>query len=257
MVEVISLPTFPPGNVWDLYILFLIAPILLRVLLLVGPFVKVTRQLSPHGGWILKRIRELPIKGLGLIAFNEILAFSLPIIVVLIFRTFSDSLGWNAWSETPFAGILILLLFGLLWIFIDLIRILRIRRMLAAIQKRNIDNLRKVAEVGFSVKRWLQRFSKKDKAPVKTATKSIGKKVWKARKINPGSLLMAVATGAAIEVARHGAGKISDRIDEKMQDEFDKIASSNSNMLLILLLRDFAMGLAPLFILWLVPLIFP
>ena len=72
MVEVISLPTFPPGNVWDLYILFLIAPILLRVLLLVGPFVKVTRQLSPHGGWIIKRIRELPIKGLGLIAFNEI-----------------------------------------------------------------------------------------------------------------------------------------------------------------------------------------
>ena len=51
-----------------------------------------------------------------------------------------------------------------------------------------------------------------------------------------------------------GAGKISDRIDQKMQEEFDKIAQVNSKTLLNLLIRDFAMGILPIFALALLPL---
>ena len=98
VIEAISMPTIPPGNVWDLYILFLFIPVLLRILLLARPFLRVTKQLVPHGGWILKRIKELPVKGLGIIAFNEIMAFSIPIILVLILRFFSNGLGWESWS---------------------------------------------------------------------------------------------------------------------------------------------------------------
>jgi len=46
-------------------------------------------------------------------------------------------------------------------------------------------------------------------------------------------------------------------IDGKMQDEFDKLAESNTDKLVVLLLRDFVMGLAPLVALWLIPMLLP
>ena len=264
VIEAISLPTFPPENVWDLYILFLLLPFMLRAVLLTRPFIRVVKQLSPHGGWFIKRIRELPIKGLGIIAFNEIMAFCLPMIIVLILRMFSNSLAWDNWDETPLIGLGILILLALLWILFDLIRIARIRRMLTAIERQNISKLRKVADAGFGIRSWLNKFSKKEETDAdkaKRASKSVGKKIglalWSARKVTPGGLVSMVATGAAVEVARVGAGKVTEIIDEKMQDQFDKIAKTNTKTLLLLFLRDFAMGVAPLLALWLVPLMLP
>ena len=264
VIEAISMPTIPPGNVWDLYILFLFIPVLLRILLLARPFLRVTKQLVPHGGWILKRIKELPVKGLGIIAFNEIMAFSIPIILVLILRFFSNGLGWESWSETPIFGLGVLIVLGLIWVTLDLIRIARIRRMLIAIEKQNISKLRKVADVGLGFRSWLKKFSKKEEKEtekVKRASKSVGKKIALAllsfRKVTPAGLVGAVATGAAIEVARVGAGKVTEIIDDRMQQEFDKIAKTNTNTLLLLFLRDFAMGIAPLLALWLIPLLLP
>jgi len=264
VIDAISMPTIPPGNVWDLYILFLFIPFLLRFLLLARPFYRVTKQLVPHGGWILKRIRELPIKGLGIIAFNEMMAFCLPIVLVLILRIFSNGLGWGTWDSTPLIGLGILIVLSLLWLTFDLIRVARIRKMLTAIEKRNIAKLRKVADAGFGIRSWLKKFSKKeedDSEKVKRASKSVGKKVGMTlltfRKFTPGGLVAAVATGAAIEVARVGAGKVTEMIDEKMQSEFDKIAEANTNTLMLLFLRDFIMGIAPLFALWLVPCLLP
>lgn len=96
---------------------------------------------------------------------------------------------------------------------------------------------------------------------MKRASKSVGKKIALAllsfRKVTPAGLVGAVATGAAIEVARVGAGKVTELIDDRMQQEFDKIAKTNTNTLLLLFLRDFAMGIAPLLALWLIPLLLP
>ena len=264
VIEAISMPTIPPGNVWDLYVLFLFIPVLLRILLLARPFLRVTKQLVPHGGWILKRIKELPVKGLGIIAFNEIMAFSIPVILVLVLRFFSNGLGWENWSETPLFGLVVLIVLGLIWITLDLIRIARIRRMLIAIEKQNVSKLRKVADVGLGFRSWLKKFSKKEEKEtekVKRASKSVGKKIALAllsfRKVTPAGLVGAVATGAAIEVARVGAGKVTELIDDRMQQEFDKIAKTNTNTLLLLFIRDFAMGIAPLLALWLIPLLLP
>ena len=157
-----------------------------------------------------------------------------------------------------------MIVLGLFWILFDLIRIARIRRMLKAIEKQNIAKLRKVADAGFGIRSWLNKFSKKEETDAdkaKRASKSVGKKIglalWSARKVTPGGLVAAVATGAAIEAARVGAGKVTDMIDEKMQDEFDKIAKSNTNTLIQLFARDFLMGIAPLLALWLIPMLLP
>jgi hypothetical protein len=44
-------------------------------------------------------------------------------------------------------------------------------------------------------------------------------------------------------------------IDEKMQEEFDKIARVNTKTMLGLLVRDFAMGLLPLLALGMLPIL--
>ena len=263
MAEALSLPVFPPENVWDLYILFLFIPFFLRFFLLTRPFYRVTKQLVPHGKWFFKQIRELPIKGLGIIAFNEVMAFSIPIFLVLILRTFSGGLGWESWDETPLIGLIFLVFFSVLWLLFDLFRIFRVRRMLLAIEKQNIEKLRKYADAGLGIRNWLKKFSKKDETDsdkAKRAGTSVGKKVGKLmllRRFTPAGLATAVATGAAVEVARIGAGKFTDMIDEKMQKEFDKIAESSTDKLVVLLLRDFVMGLAPLVALWLIPTLLP
>ena len=83
----------------------------------------------------------------------------------------------------------------------------------------------------------------------------MGARAFALRKLTPQGLLSSLAIGAAVEAARTGAGKISDRIDQKMQEEFDKIAKVNTKTLLGLLLRDFAMGILPLFALAILPIL--
>ena len=72
-------------------------------------------------------------------------------------------------------------------------------------------------------------------------------------KVHPRWLLGSLAIGAAVEAARTGAGKISDRIDEKMQEEFDKIAKVNTKTLLSLLIRDLAMAASSIVGAWNTP----
>ena len=104
MVQPFGLVEIPPSNVWELYIWFLFIPGILRAILLVRPFLSVTKQLAPHGGWIVKRLKELPVRGYTLLAVNEFLAFTLPILVVLIFRLMTDPLGWPTWGESNWIG---------------------------------------------------------------------------------------------------------------------------------------------------------
>ena len=78
-----------------------------------------------------------------------------------------------------------------------------------------------------------------------------------ARKLTPAGLVSSIALGAAVEVARVGAGKITDRVDKKLQEEFNKVSKVNTKTLMVLLLRDLAMGLIPILILAYVPVILP
>lgn len=266
MVQPISIPAFPPEEVWGTYIWLLLIPFTLRVLLLTGPFTRVTKQLSPHSGWILKRFRELPIKGFGMLAFNEILAFFIPMLVVFIFRMTRDPLGWDDWASSNSTGLAVLMIITMGWIVFDLFRIARVRRMLSAVEKQNIERLKLMADAGMGVRGLLRKFAGKDDPEPETDTKKkIAKSAlttWgllalKARKFTPAGLVSAVATSAAIELARKGASKISDKIDEHLQHEFEKIAEANTKTLILFFLRDLAMGLFPLFAIWIVSDAFP
>ena len=268
MVQPLGFVEIPPGNVWELYILFLFIPGILRSVMLARPFLSVTKQLVPHGGWVLKRLRELPIKGYTLLAFNEILAFILPILILVSFRFFTDPLGWSSWNDSNTIGLIVLILFGMVWLIFDFYRILKVRRMLRTIEKQNIERLRKIADTGFKVRGWLRRFSKRDEVNAEdeeSVTKSVAKTsltTWgllalKARKLTPAGLVGAVASGAAIELTRRGAGIVSDKIDKKMQEEFEKISVANSNTVIQMFFRDFISGVTPLLALWLVPMLLP
>ena len=142
---------------------------------------------------------------------------------------------------------------------------------LKAIEKQDIARLRKVADVGIKARTWLQKFSmispkksvidesKDESTGERVAKRSLqiwGARVLMARKLTPQGLLGGIALGAAIEVAKAGAGKLSDTVDQKMQTEFDKLAEVNTRTLLFLLTRDLAMGLLPIFILAGLPILF-
>ena len=74
-------------------------------------------------------------------ATNVVGAFSvknLPILVVLLFRFWTDPLGWSSWDETNWFGMFLLICLAILWLLVDLYRILRVRRMLRTIEKQNI-----------------------------------------------------------------------------------------------------------------------
>jgi len=269
VVEPLGLVTIPPSNVWEFYILFLFLPGLMRAAFLARPFLQVTKQLAPHGGWVLKRLKELPVRGYTLLAVNEILAFTLPILVLVLFRFFTDPLGWPTWDESNWFGLILLFLFAVGWILFDFYRVMRVRRMLKTIQKQNIERLRKIADTGFKVRGWLRKFARRDqsseikeeetvaKSVAKTSLSTWGLMALKARKLTPAGLVRAVATGAAVELTRRGAGVVSDKIDDKMQAEFEKISVANSKTVLQMFFRDFLIGGLPLVMLWLIPLILP
>jgi len=264
MAEPLAFPEFPPDGPWSAYVLLIIwVPLILRILFLIIPFRRAINKLAPHTGWAIKQLRELPVRGFGILAINEILAFVIPPVLVLMIRFLFDPIGWQSWDEASTLGIVLLSIFVIVWIVFDMLRIFRVRRMLKAIDRYDVDKLRKIADAGLGVRGWLRKFAGKDKQeqpePTTNRLAKRSAKIWAGRallagRLTPQGLLGSLAIGAALEAAKTGAGKISDRIDQKMQEEFDKIAQVNSKTLLSLLIRDFAMGVLPLVALAMLPL---
>jgi len=260
----LTIPEFPPGGPWDTYVTFIIwLPLAFRLFFLAIPFRKVVMKLVPHTGWALKKIKQLPIKGLGLLALNETLAFLIPPLMVLSIRMFTDPFGWESWSEMNNTSIAVLFVLTLIWIFFDLLRIGKVRRMLIAIEKHDIDRIKKLADAGIKTRSWLRSFARKGKnieetksKLVKNSAKTVGYRLLRFRKLTPAGLLGSVALGASIEMARAGAGRISDAVDKKLQQEFENIAKVNTKHLIWLFIRDLFMGIAPLIVLALLPVIF-
>ena len=78
-----------------------------------------------------------------------------------------DPIGWQEWNEVSNLGGTVLLLLLFFWIFFDIFRIGKIRRMLKAVEKHDVNKLRKVADTGLSVRSWLKKFSKKKSQKLK------------------------------------------------------------------------------------------
>ena len=67
-----------------------------------------------------------------------------------------------------------------------------------------------------------------------------------ARKLTPAGLVSSVALGASVQVGKIGAGKFSDVVDKKLQKEFEERTNTQSKTLVLLFIRDMAMGVFPL-----------
>ncbi len=266
VVQPLQLPEFPPEGPWAAYVLIVIwLPLLLRILFLFFPFRKAVYRLLPHSKWALTQLRDLPIKGIGLLAFNETIAFVIPPLVVFGIRYFTDPIGWQSWSDVSNTGLAILALGFLFWIALDFLRIARVRRMMKAIEKRDIDKMKKLADAGLKTRKWLRKFARKDKKDISTAekgeeiakssAKKWGTRILLTRKLSPLSLVASVAASASIELARAGAGKLTDAVDGRLQKEFDNIAKTNTKTLLLLLTRDLLMGVLPILFLAYLPVL--
>jgi len=261
VAQPLQFPEFPPEGPWATYVLVVIwLPMILRILFLLVPFRRALIRLAPHTRWAVKQLRDLPVRGIGLLAVNEIIAFSIPPIIVLVLRTFSDPIGWELWSDVSQTGTVVLFLAFLVWISLDFLRIARVRRMMKAIEKHDLKKMRKIADAGLKTRKWLRKFSRKEDAEspsavettASVANKSVkrwGRRILLTRKITPAGLLSSVAFSASVELARTGAGKLSDAVDSRLQKEFDNIAKTNTKTLLVLLLRDILMGIVPILIL--------
>ncbi len=267
MVQPLQLPEIPPAGPWSAYVLVVIwLPLLLRVLFLLFPFRRAIARLAPHAGWAFKALRELPIRGIGLLVTNEIIAFTIPPLVVFTLRAFFDPIGWQSWSEVPTLGFFVLLVFVSMWLVLDFLRIARVRRMLKAIEKHDIERMQKLADAGLKTRKWLRRFSGRDKkgkteahdagsSIAKSSARRWGRRVLLTRKITPAGLLGSVALSASVELAKSGAGKLSDAVDSRLQKEFDTIAQTNTKTLMVLLLRDLLMGVVPVLALAALPVV--
>ena len=185
--------------------------------------------------------------------------------VVLAIRLFSDPIGWQTWSETSSTGFAALALLVVIWLILDFLRIARVRRMLTAIEKHDIEKMQKLADVGMKTRKWLRRFSGQDKkkgaaesadagsAIASSSAKRWGRRILLTRRITPAGLLGSVALSASVQLAKTGAGKISDAVDSRLQQEFDNIAQTNTKTLLMLLIRELLMGILPILALALLP----
>ena len=264
----LQLPAFPPAGPWEAYVVFVLwLPFIFRLLILAKPMREVINKLSPHAGWAVKQLRTLPVKGMGLLVFNEIFAFLMPPLLVLLLRMFIDPIGWQTWSEVTNTGGALLMLALFFWVVADIYRVARVRRMLTAVLRQDVKKLRKVADAGLKARAWLRKVSgrAKDKPVTKEEVNDAGTnvakntlKVWAGRalltrRLTPAGLLSSVALGAAVEVGKIGAGKFSDVVDKKLQREFEERTNTQSKTLILLFIRDMAMGVFPLAVLAFVP----
>lgn len=269
MVEPLQLPEIPPNGPWSAYVLVIIwLPLVFRIMFLLFPFRRALARLVPHTKWALKALRELPIRGIGLLVTNEIIAFTIPPLIVLTLRMFLDPIGWRTWSEVPATGLALLALMVIVWLMLDFLRIARVRRMLKAIEKHDIEKMKKLADAGIKTRKWLRRFSGHDKkkkadsagdpgtAIATSSAKRWGRRVLLTRRITPAGLLGSVAFSASVQLAKSGAGKLSDAVDNRLQKEFDNLAQTNTRTLLVLLVRDLLMGVLPLVVLAALPMVF-
>ena len=126
--------------------------------------------------------------------------------------------------------------------------------------------MQKLADAGMKTRKWLRRFSGRDKskqsdehdagsAIAKSSARRWGRRVLLTRKISPAGLLGSVALSASVELAKSGAGKLSDAVDSRLQKEFDNIAQTNTKTLMILLVRDLLMGVVPVLALAALPVV--
>jgi hypothetical protein len=243
----LSFPDFPPTGPWQAYLWYIVfLPFLSRVFLVTRPLYRVVSMLTPHGGWAIRQIRDLPIKGIPLLIINEVISFVLPPLLAFTVRLVVDPFGWQNWSEVNAFGLLLLFIAFVGWICLDLQRVLRVRRILQGFLSHDIDKLRKRAGLALGIRSWMKRFGGdpgEGQSPVGAALKGAGLGRLFKRPIL-GALL-----GVGVKAARQGAAALVGRMDKAIAERFEQAVSEYNQNLRLILLRDICMSASPLLVL--------
>ncbi len=254
-MEVLYYPSMPPASPYDAYLLLLIIPFMFRMVMVVPPLIDLIQKFGGDAKWYWGRIKQLRIRGLGLLLLNEALALILPFILAFYARTIFDPLGWPDWDAVPSVGVWILIIAAGLWLWADLLRVARTRRLLRSVSERNRYIAKATVQAAASARGvvdWLRMFSPLDRhSDVKAADdlmegkpepedESPAQKVM--RQVKDQAL---IAAEAIAEVVRDKAEKMNENIDAKIDDG----VRSHAKTSLGLLLRDIAMSLAPIAVL--------
>ncbi|MEE2812759.1 MAG: hypothetical protein VX627_07055 [Candidatus Thermoplasmatota archaeon] len=254
-MEFLHFPSIPPSSPYEAYLLVLIIPFMFRMVMVLPPLIDLIEKFGGDAKWYWGRIRQIRVKGLGLLLLNESLALILPFILAFYARTVFNPLGWPDWETTPDAGVWVLLFAGFLWLWADLLRVARTRRLLRSVSEKNPIIAKTVVQAAATARTFLDRlrvFSPLDMHSDVVAADDVmeGKPepepenvVQKIARHVKDTALIAAETVA--EITRGKAEEVSENLDSKI----DVGVRSHAKTSLKLLLRDIVMSLAPIAIL--------
>nr|AIF02254.1 hypothetical protein [uncultured marine group II/III euryarchaeote KM3_155_G07] len=230
--------TFPPADPWMGYLLVIYFLIIIRLLLLIGPYDALLRRFGGKARSWLKRIRAVRkatgLKGLYKLVIREVIILLLPISLALSIRIFFGHPGRIPWTSKTlfFFGF-----FALFWIGAELTRIWKTRRSVLSI-----------AEIS-SFSSWKAGAALDTLGLTSTALDSLSKlgedSTPEDEEEKPGAVrgylrALSVRVGSA---ASFGKGKI----DQNVQDRFDKSTKTQWK----LLMTDIILSVFPLAVVYL------
>jgi len=253
-MEALYLPSMPPASPYDAYVFLLVIPFLFRLVMVFPPLIDLIQKFGGDAKWYLAKIRGLRIKGLGLLLMNEILALTLPFFLAFYARTIFDPLGWPDWGAVPSAGYWVLIIAGILWLWADLLRVARTRRLLRAVSERNPYIAKAAVQLASSTRDaldWARLFSPLDRHSDVVAAESYMNGMEEKEETTAQKVLRKVKDHALVaaeslaEVVREKAEVATENIDAKI----DSGVRSHAQTSLKLLVRDITMSLAPIAVL--------
>ncbi len=258
-MQAILVPSIPPASPYEAYLILLVIPFFFRFFMILPPLFEIIAKFGGDAKWFLARIRQIRIKGLYLLIMNEILALSLPFALALYARASFDPLGWKDWENTPDLGFWLLIGVAIFWLYLDLLRVARTRRLLRAVSDQNRFIAKAAVEAAAGARGVLDylrmlspldmhsdiqaaddimegRVDPNEEQEEETSIARLGRLV-KDRAV--------MAAETVSEVIRGKAEEASEILDEKIEQGVHTLAGTS----VFLLMRDILMSLAPVAIL--------
>ena len=258
-MQAIYVPSIPPASPYEAYLLLLIIPFFFRMVMVIPPLFDIISKFGGDAKWFIARIREIRVKGLGLLILNEILALLLPFLLAVYARTKFDPVGWPDWNTTPALAFWLLVAFAVLWLYVDLLRVARTRRLLRAVGEQNRFIAKAAVHVAAKTRGvldYLRLLSPLDMhSDIQTVDDIMEGRIDPNQETQdelPISRIGRMFKDRAVMVAETVSEVIrgkAQEVTEKFDQTIEREVQSHAGISLLLLLRDIAMGLAPLAIL--------
>jgi len=258
-LQAIYIPSIPPESVYEAYLLILVIPFFFRIILIVPPLLDITSKFGGDAKWFIGRIRQIRVKGLPMLIINEILALLLPFLLAIYARNRFDPVGWPDWQSTPDMAYWLLIGMAFIWLYADLLRVARTRRLLLAVSERNRFIAKAAVQIAASTRGVLDYF--RILSPLDMHSDIRNADAVMEGSVDPkeesedeltisklGRLVKDRALVVAETVSERIRGK-AQQVSEKFDTKIETSVESHAGTSLVLLTRDIVMSLTPIAVL--------